>query len=100
MHHFLVEKKYLSREDFYTYEWVNGMVEKTKRSMDTKQFAIEDNILDAFYKLKFAGKFTGQIITEGDMFFLGNHRRPGVLVRLGAFEGKRGRPHGKHPRGH
>ncbi len=70
------EKKYLAREDSYTYEWVNGMVEKTKRSMDTKQFAIEENILDAFFKLKFAGKFTGQIITEGDMFFKGNHRRP------------------------
>ena len=70
------EKKYLSREDSYTYEWVNGMVEKTKRSMDTKQFAIEDNLTTFFNRLKFQGKVEGQLITEGDMFFKGNHRRP------------------------
>lgn len=28
------KRKYLSREDGYKYEWVNGAVEKTKRSMD------------------------------------------------------------------
>jgi Uma2 family endonuclease len=70
------EKKYLSREDSYTYEWVNGLVVKTKRAMDSKQFAIEENLLDVFYKLKFAGKFSGQLITEGDIRFLENHRRP------------------------
>ncbi len=70
------QKKYLSREDFFTYEWVNGMVEKTKRSMDTKQFAIEDNLTTFFNRLKFQGKVEGQLIIEGDMFFKGNHRRP------------------------
>ena len=70
------EKKYLSREDGYTYEWVNGTIEKTKRTMDTKQFAIEDNLTTFFNRLKFQGRAEGQLIIEGDIHFLSNHRRP------------------------
>ena len=38
------EKKYLSREDSWKYEWVNGIVEKTKRFMYQEQFYILHNL--------------------------------------------------------
>lgn len=34
------QKKYLSREDGYKYEWVNGAVEKTRHSMDKTQLPL------------------------------------------------------------
>lgn len=71
------QQKYLSREDGYKYEWVNGQVVTTKH-MDKTQFYILSNILEMFEKLLFAGKTTGRLIPEGDMFFAGNHRRPDV----------------------
>lgn len=68
------QRKYLSREDSYKYEWVNGEVEKTKRTMDYKQFNIYVNLVKFFDTLNRQGIF----IQEGDVFFLGNHRRPDI----------------------
>ena len=69
---------YLEREDAFTYEWVNGAVEKTPRSMDRKQFYIVQNLLDFFGKLKYSGIISGSLMPEGDTFFGENHRRPDV----------------------
>ena len=69
---------YLEREDNFKYEWVNGVVEKTPRSMDRKQFYIVQNLLDFFGHLKFSGQVEGSLIPEGDTFFGENHRRPDV----------------------
>lgn len=69
---------YLEREDNFKYEWVNGVVEKTPRSMDRKQFYIVENLLDFFGQLKFGRQITGSLIPEGDTFFGENHRRPDV----------------------
>jgi Uma2 family endonuclease len=69
---------YLEREDDFKYEWVNGVVEKTPRSMDRKQFYIVQNLLDFFGYLKFSGQIDGSLIPEGDTFFGENHRRPDV----------------------
>ncbi len=69
---------YLEREDAFTYEWVNGAVEKTPRSMDRKQFYIVQNLLDFFGKLKYSGTISGSLMPEGDTFFGENHRRPDV----------------------
>jgi len=68
------QRKYLSREDSYKYEWVDGMVEKTKRTMDYKQFNIFVNLVRYFDTLTKDGIF----IQEGDVFFLANHRRPDI----------------------
>lgn len=43
------EKKYLSREDEWKYEWVDGIVEKTKRDLHEKQFNILANLRDFSY---------------------------------------------------
>jgi Uma2 family endonuclease len=69
------QKKYLNREDGFKYEWVNREVVKSKH-MDYTQFFIINNLRDVFEQLRFLGKITGIIITEGDMQFHGNHRRP------------------------
>ncbi len=69
---------YLEREDGFKYEWVNGVVEKTPRSMDRKQFYIVQNLLDFFGNLKFSGKISGSLMPEGDTFFGTNHRRPDI----------------------
>ena len=67
---------YLEREDGFKYEWVNGAVEKTPRSMDRKQFYIVVNLLRHFSELYNNGQVTGSLIPEGDTFFGKNHRRP------------------------
>ncbi len=72
------KSRYLSREDGYTYELVNGQVEKTKRSMDYSQVFILDNLLNFFEQLKMEGKVTGRLAGEIDTFFSESHRRPDI----------------------
>lgn len=72
------QRKYLTREDSYKYEWVDREVVKTKRTMDFKQFFILKNLLDFFNNLKNKGKAAGLLIPEGDTFFLQNHRHPDI----------------------
>ena len=69
---------YLEREDGFKYEWVNGTVEKTPRSMNRKQFYIVVNLLRYFEQLYSNGKVSGSLLPEGDTFFGENHRRPDV----------------------
>ncbi len=71
------EKRYLSREDSWKYEWVNGLVEKTKRSMNQEQYYILRNLRLLFRKLINTQKVSGGLEPEIDTFFLEKvHRRP------------------------
>jgi Uma2 family endonuclease len=71
------QKRYLEREDKYKYEWVNGHVEKTLRTMNQYQQFICDNLIDFFTELRLAGKVQGRLSPEVDTFFLSDvHRRP------------------------
>lgn len=70
------QRKYLTREDGYTYEWVDGQVEKTKNAVNPRHFFIQDNLTFFFNQLRIKKKITGQLIAEGDIFFGKNHRRP------------------------
>jgi Uma2 family endonuclease len=70
------KNRYLSREDGYTYEWLNGQVEKTKRSMDYTQLFIVKNLVKFFNDLSSEGKIEGYLTPEVDTFFKENHRRP------------------------
>lgn len=72
------QRRYLSREDQYKYEWVNGQVEKTPRSMDKTQLYILNNLTNFFIQLKLAKSLNGNLIAEGDTFFAGQHRRPDI----------------------
>jgi Uma2 family endonuclease len=73
------QKKYLTREDKYKYEWLNGKIEKTKRAMDFTQLFIARNLISYFRQLLSQGKVNGEIMSEGDIFFLENHRRPDLF---------------------
>ncbi len=72
------QRKYLSREDQWKYEWVNGQVEKTPRDMDKTQLYILVNLMEFLSKLKQTRPIDGNLIAEGDTFFAGNHRRPDI----------------------
>lgn len=73
------QRKYLSREDQYKYEWVNGLIEKTPRTMDKTQLYILTNLIRFLYSLKASyPKIDGDLLAEGDTFFAGNHRRPDI----------------------
>lgn len=73
------ERKYLSREDGYKYEWIDGTVEKTKRIMDQKQYRILKNLRFLFETLSRLGKISGGFEAEIDTFFLDRkHRRPDI----------------------
>lgn len=64
------QRRYLTREDGYKYEWLNGTVEKSENSMTPIQFYILENLQNFFFRLKFEGKTTGQFVQEADIFFL------------------------------
>lgn len=73
------QEEYLSCEDNFKYEWVNGQVEKTERSMDRMQFFIQLNLMNFLAQLKSQNNaIDGILISEGDVFFAGNHRRPDI----------------------
>lgn len=72
------QREYLSREDGYTYEWLNGKVERAPNAMNASQLYILNNLLNLFMRLKFEGQLSGQLMPESDLFFGDHHRRPDV----------------------
>ena len=73
------QRKYLSREDEYKYEWVEGSVEKTRRIMDQKQYLILRNLRKLFDFLKAQKVVDGGFEPEIDTFFMDAvHRRPDI----------------------
>jgi Uma2 family endonuclease len=73
------KNKYLTREDNYKYEWLNGVVEKTKRTMNYTQLYILRNLTAYFRTLLIKGKVDGELMSESDIFFNENHRRPNIF---------------------
>ncbi|MDX1941078.1 MAG: Uma2 family endonuclease [Saprospiraceae bacterium] len=72
--------KYLTREDEWKYEWVDGIVEKTKRDMYERQFNILANLRTFFISLLTSGKASGYLEPEIDILFLPTvHRRPDLV---------------------
>lgn len=73
------QNRYLKREDAWKYEWVGGQVVKTPRNMDKSQLFICVTLIRLLYKLKAKNPgIHGDLISEGDTFFDGNHRRPDI----------------------
>jgi Uma2 family endonuclease len=72
------QRIYLRKEDGYKYEWVESKVVKSKRTMDRTQLYMLENLLDFFDLLKFKKLVSGRLISEPDLFFQNNHRRPDV----------------------
>jgi Uma2 family endonuclease len=83
------QKRYLNREDGFKYEWVNGVVIKTKRTMDQSQYLILRNLRRIFTQLLMEKKVTGGFEAEIETFFLkGNYRRPDISYFSEAQENK------------
>ncbi len=72
------QKKYLQREDRFKYEWVNGTVEKTPRSMHQSQQLILIKLQEWLDKLRTPGRSIGKLLSEVDSFFGPVHRRPDI----------------------
>ncbi len=70
-------RRYLSREDGYKYEWLNGKIEKSS-AMDYTQLFIVKNLMALFRQLVTQKKASGELIPECDIFFGEHHRRPDV----------------------
>lgn len=70
--------KYLNREDKFKYEWVNGTVEKTQRTMNQEQYYIWFNLKDWLSKLRKTPTDLGEFLVETDSFFGKKHRRPDI----------------------
>lgn len=72
------EKKYLSREDRWKYEWVRGVVQKTPRTMNQTQALLWANLKNLLESLRTSDKALGELMQEVDSFFDGAHRRPDI----------------------
>lgn len=74
------KRRYGTREDGNTYEWVNGIVEKTPGTMDLSQFYIWLNLNRCFLQFQQTHPdIAGSLITEADVFFKPDlHRRPDI----------------------
>lgn len=73
------QRRYLSREDGYTYEWTNGKIDKTPGTMDISQLYIWLNINRFFLRFLQKHPIQGSLITEADIFLAEEvHRRPDI----------------------
>jgi len=73
------QNRFLSREDGHTYEWANGVVEKSLNSMDITQLYIWLNISKVFNAFASKKSVKGNLITEADIFLNELlHRRPDI----------------------
>jgi Uma2 family endonuclease len=61
------ENKYLTREDNFKYEWANGLIEKTPRTMNRDQSLIIQRLQRLFTTTQ-AYRNMGELISELDMF--------------------------------
>lgn len=72
------EEEYLSREDGYKYEWVDGYVEKIQTNMNKDQLYLIINIQQFFKNLDRKFPIDGTFVCEIDTFFDGQHRKPNM----------------------
>ncbi|MEO1263102.1 MAG: Uma2 family endonuclease [Bacteroidota bacterium] len=70
------QRDYLTREDEFLYEWLDGEIEISKRTMNYTQAFILKNLQVFLRELIGLSKANGEFIHEVDAFFGKNHRRP------------------------
>ena len=63
----IFQRKYLSRKDNFKYEWVDGLVEKTPRTMNRNQTLIIQRLQRLFLTTK-AHQEMSELVAELDMF--------------------------------
>ncbi len=73
------QKEYLLREDEFNYEWTNGIVEKTPRTMNTNQLYIKSNLGNFLAGLRSESPALGNLYSEVDFLLTKQmHRRPDI----------------------
>lgn len=70
------QREYLTRKDEYKYEWLDGIVEKTKRTMNYQHIYISVNLQDALEECKEQNSVDGWFTPAGAVIFGKNHREP------------------------
>lgn len=58
--------QYQSREDGFKYEWIDGIIEKTPKTMTNGQAHIAHNLTEFFYRLSFEGKVSGSFQNQNN----------------------------------
>ena len=100
VHAYVTQEKYYqeyrNREDGFKYEWLDGKIEKTEKSMNDAQSHIAENLTMLFYTLKIAGKIAGTFQTEKDTFVEGRRIRIPDMCYLNAQQAYDA-AHGGHP---
>lgn len=66
------QKDYLSKADEFRYEWLNGSIEKTKRTLNYHWFYIYRNLQNAFFK---TNDKSGVFLQNVNILFQNNHRK-------------------------
>ena len=72
------ERKYLEKEDRYKYEWVDGEVVKTLRTMNQLQLFILTNLEGLMDTLKKSNPNLGKLYPEINSWFGTAYRRPDI----------------------
>lgn len=72
------QDEYLTREDQFKYEWLNGEVEITDRTMNSQQFHIQVNMQEHLDSIQSQNQEKWYLVAEGDTFFDNHHRRPDI----------------------
>lgn len=73
------QRRYRNRVDCNKYEWVEGKVEKTPRSMDQSQLFVLMNFNRFMRNLQFANPSIGELSVETDTFLNESlHRKPDI----------------------
>ena len=68
----------MTREDGYKYEWLDGFIEKSTYSLNTKNLFIIANLQNIFFSSLESSKINEVLVSGGDTFFGKHHRRPDI----------------------
>ncbi len=77
------DRRYSNKEDRYKYEWVDGEIVKTLRTMNQLQLFIIDNLVNLLDSLKVANSSLGKLYPEINAWFGIAYRRPDVAYFTG-----------------
>ncbi len=72
------ERKYLNKEDRYKYEWVDGVVVKTLRTLNQSQQSIFLNLMHLLKTLQASNPSLGELLSEVETWFGTAYRRPDI----------------------
>jgi Uma2 family endonuclease len=58
--------KYLAKEDNFKYEWIDGVIEKTHKTITNAQAHIVNNLTEFFYRISFEGEVKGSFQNQNN----------------------------------